>query len=111
MEHSFAIAYSSEENGIVERANQELLRQLRALGLIVASTTSGHSSNFRKFTPAELIISHSIRLSSHIMTPLNGVDSSDTSLSVRMDEWISRQHTLLVVAQENQLKRAGGERS
>ena len=38
------------------------------------------------------------------MTPLNGVDSSDTSLSVRMDEWISRQHTLLVVAQENQLK-------
>ena len=26
-----AIAYSSEENGIVERANQEVLRHLRAL--------------------------------------------------------------------------------
>ncbi len=38
------------------------------------------------------------------MTPLSRVNSSDTSLSERMDEWISRQHTLLVVAQENQLK-------
>jgi len=33
-----------------------------------------------------------------------GVDSSDTSLSDRMDEWISRQHTLLVVTQETQLQ-------
>ena len=33
-----------------------------------------------------------------------GVDSSDTSLSDSMDEWISRQHTLLVVAQETQLQ-------
>ena len=31
IEHSFATAYSSEENGIVERANQEVLRHLRAL--------------------------------------------------------------------------------
>ena len=55
-------------------------------------------------TPAELILSHSIRLSSHIMTHLSSVDSSDISLSDRMDEWISRQRTLLVVAQGNQLK-------
>ena len=52
-------------------------------------------------TPAELIPSHSICLSSHKMTPLSSVDSSDTSLSDRMDELISRQHTLLVVAQES----------
>jgi transposase InsO family protein len=31
IEHSFAKAYPSEENGIVERANQEVLRHLRAL--------------------------------------------------------------------------------
>ena len=48
-------------------------------------------------TPAELILSHSIRLSSHIMTPINsGIDSSDISLS--------RQHTILVAAQEHQLQ-------
>ena len=50
-------------------------------------------------------LSHSIRLTSHTTSPIGGsVDSSDTSLSDRMDEWISRQHTLLVVAQESQLQ-------
>jgi transposase InsO family protein len=31
IEQSFAAAYSSEENGMVDRANQEVLRHLRAL--------------------------------------------------------------------------------
>ena len=31
IEHTFATAHSSEENRIVERANQEVLRHLRAL--------------------------------------------------------------------------------
>ena len=56
-------------------------------------------------TPADLILSHAIRLTSHIVSPVSsGIDSNDTSLSDRMDEWISRQHTLLVVAQETQLQ-------
>jgi hypothetical protein len=55
-------------------------------------------------TPAELILSYSIRLSSHTLTPVqSNVDSSDTSLSGRLDELILRQHTLLLVAQEYQL--------
>ena len=40
-----------------------------------------------------------------LMTPINsGIDSNDISLSGRMDEWISRQHTILVAAQEHQLQ-------
>ena len=31
VDHSFATAYSKEENGIVERANQEVMRHLRAI--------------------------------------------------------------------------------
>jgi hypothetical protein len=38
------------------------------------------------------------------MSPVQYIDSSDTSLSDRMDDWISRQYTLLVVAQESQLQ-------
>ena len=39
------------------------------------------------------------------MSPVSSsVDSSDTSLSDRIDEWISRQHPLLVVAQKTQLQ-------
>ena len=56
-------------------------------------------------TPADLILSHSFRLTPHIMSPVSsGIVSSDISLSDRMDEWISRQHTLLVAAQETQLQ-------
>ena len=56
-------------------------------------------------TPAELILSHSIRLSSHIMTPVHSsISSSDISLSNRLDEWISRHHTLPILIQEHQLQ-------
>ena len=51
-------------------------------------------------TPAELILSHSIRLSSHILTPVH----SSISLSDILDEWNSRQHTLLILAEEHQLQ-------
>ena len=39
------------------------------------------------------------------MSPVgSSIDSSGTSFSDRMDEWISRQRILLVVAQETQLQ-------
>jgi len=51
------------------------------------------------------LFNHSIRLTSHIMSPVSSsVDSSDTSLSEIMNKWISHQHTLLVVAQETQFQ-------
>ena len=64
MEHSFATAYSSEENGIVECANQEQLPLVQRIMNTVEKTSTG-------VTPAELILSHSIRLSSHIMFSLS----------------------------------------
>jgi hypothetical protein len=102
----------------VERANQEVLRHLRAfdgrvhdkwsfeqLPLVqrIMNTVEKTSAGV---TPADLILSHSIRLTSHIMSPIssNSIDSSDISLSDRMDKWISRQHTLLVVAKNCNFK-------
>ena len=78
MEHSFATAYSSEENGIVERAHQEVLRHLRALLFdsrvhdkwsfeqlpLVQRIMNTVEKTSTGVTPAELILSHSIRLSS-----------------------------------------------
>ncbi len=79
----------------MERTNQEILRHLRALlfdrrvhdkwsfeqlPLVHVEKTS------TKVTPADLILSHSKRLTSHIMSPVSSsIDSSDTSLSSRMD--------------------------
>jgi len=119
IENSFATAYSSEENGIVERANQEVLRHLRALLLdtrvhdkwsfeqlpLVQRIMNTVEKTSTGVTPADLILSHSIRLTSHIISPVSSnIASSDISLSDRMDEWISRQRTLLVIAQESQLQ-------
>jgi len=103
----------------VERANQEVLRHLRALLFdsrvhdkwsfeqlpLVQRIMNTVEKTSIGITPADLILSHSIRLTSHIMPPVNShINSSDTSLSDRMDEWISRQHTLLIVAKETQLQ-------
>ena len=103
----------------MERANQEVLRHLRAflfdsrvhdkwsfeqLPLVqrIMNTVEKTSTGV---TPTEHILSHSIPLSSHILTPVQrNVESSDISLSSRLDEWISRQHKLLLVAQEHQLQ-------
>ena len=85
----------------MERANQEVLRHLRALLFdsrihdkwsfeqlpLVQCILNTVEKTSTGVTPADLILSHSIRLTSHIMSPISGsVDSSDTSLSDRMDE-------------------------
>ena len=100
IEQSFATAYSSEENGIVERANQEVLRHLRALLFdsrvhdklsfkqlpLVQRIMNTVEKTSTGVTPADLILSHAIRLTPHIMSPVSSVIvSSDISLSDRMD--------------------------
>jgi len=80
IEQSFATAYSSEENGIVERANQEVLRHRRALLFdsrlhnkwsfeplpLVQRIMNTVEKSSTGVTPAELILIHSIRLSSQL---------------------------------------------
>jgi hypothetical protein len=119
VEQSLTTAYSKEENAIVERANQEVLRHLNAILFdarvhnawsydqlpmvqrimnTVEKTTTG-------VTPAELILNNSVRLAPRILTPPTARDStSRVALSDTMDSWIQKQHTLITVAQANQLK-------
>ena len=118
VEQSLTTAYSKEENAIVERANQEVLRHLNAILFdvrvhnawsfdqlpmvqrimnTVEKTTTG-------ITPAELILNNSIRLSPHILAAPAARDrSSRVALSDTMDSWIEKQHTLLKAARANQL--------
>jgi hypothetical protein len=103
----------------VIHTDQEVYRHLRALLFdsrvhdkwsfkqlpLVQRIMSAVEKTSTGVTPAELILSHSIRLSSHILTPVHSsISSFDISLSDRLDELISRQHTLLWVAQEHQLQ-------
>ena len=92
----------------MERANQEVLRHLHALLFdsrvhdkwsfeplpLVQRIMNTVEKTSTGVTPADLILSHAIRLTSHVMSPVgSSIDSSDTFLSDRMDDWISRQHT------------------
>ena len=52
-------------------------------------------------SPAKLILSHAITLSSHIMTPVaREGEPANIALAERMEGWIKRQHTLLIAAQK-----------
>jgi hypothetical protein len=107
---------SKEENGLVEHANQEIMRHLRAM-LFDARVHDKWSyeqlpmvqrimNTVEKIstggTPAELILSNSIRLSNRILAPGSSNPTSRIALSDTMDNWVARQHTLLQVAQAHQ---------
>jgi hypothetical protein len=118
-------AYSSEENGIVERANQEVLRHLNAilfdsrvhdrwsfeqLPMIqrIMNTVEKTSTGV---TPAQLILNNSMQLSKQILGTDRVSYSPDTTtpalqiaLSDRMDDWISKQSVLVQVARDRQTK-------
>ena len=122
-EQSLTTAYSSEENGIVERANQEVLRHLNAILFdsrvhdrwsfeqlpMVQRIMNTVEKTSTGVTPAQLILNNSISLSKQILMSQRVLHIQDTTrpkgqiaLSDRMDEWISKQNTLIKVARERQ---------
>ena len=81
-EQSLSTAYSSEENGIVERANQEVLRHLKAILFdssprqwsfeqlpMVQRIMNTVEKTSTGVSPAELILNNSIRLTERILLP------------------------------------------
>ena len=115
--HELTIAYSKEENAIVERANQKVIRHLRALLFdkrvynkwsfeelpLVQRIMNTVEKTATGVTPAELILNNSLRLTKRIFTEPSTMDRSRLkSMSGQLDSWISRQAILVKVAQENQ---------
>jgi hypothetical protein len=82
-EQSLTTAYSSEENGIVERTNQEVLRHLNAILFdsrvhnkwsfeqlpMVQRIMNTVEKTSTGVTPAELILNNSVRLTERILLP------------------------------------------
>ena len=89
-QHELTITYSKEENAFVERANQEVIRQLRALLFdkrfynkwsfeelpLVQRIMNTVEKTATKVTSAELILNNSLRLTKSIFTEPSTMDRS-----------------------------------
>ena len=125
VEQSLTTVYSSEENGIVERANQEVLRHLNAILFdlrvhdklsfeqlpMVQRIMNTVEKTSTGVTPAQLILNNTIQLSKQILRSQRLIYPPDTTsplqqiaLSDHMDEWITGQNVLLKVARDKQSK-------
>jgi hypothetical protein len=98
---------SKEENGLVERANQEAVWHLRAMLFdarlhdkwsyeqlpMVQRIMNTVEKTSTGVSPAELILNNSIQLSNRILAPGSANPTSRVALSGTMDNWVTRQHT------------------
>ena len=119
--HKISIAYSSEENGIVERANKEALRHLRAL--VFDERTPEHWPDYLPFAqricnaevvssigekPATLLFGSAINLDRSVLLP-NKItpDHDHADKSAYVKQLIDYQHHAMDRAREHQQRLDG----
>lgn len=121
-QHIFSLAYSKEENAVVERSNKEVMTHLRGIvfdirlkkdwSLILPLVQRLLNSIVKESTgvrPSQLLFGNAIDLDRGIMFPEQVVgdsDNTETTPSVRqyLDKLLSSQALILKVAQETQKK-------
>ena len=124
IDHKLSMAYSKEENAIVERSNKEILRHLNAILFdknvvdnwfeylplvqrIMNATT--HSSI--GVSPASLLFGNSTQLDRGIFlsTQESSITDSTQQSPQKLSEWVKNmlehQHTLIKVAQQYQTEK------
>lgn len=113
------LAYSKEENSLVERANKEVMRHLRALifetkvqsawsmdhlPLVMRILNSEEKTN-TGVSPAELLFGNTVDLGRRILrTPIQVPKGSEITLTEYMEELLAQQARLIEVAQATQSK-------
>lgn len=110
------LAYSKEENAIVERCNKEVMRHLRAIILesrvqenwscdqlpLVQRILNCEVKTNTGVSPAELLFGNAIDLGRRVLT--EPVHMSEKPISEYMDNLLKKQTLLIEVAQETQQK-------
>ncbi len=119
-EQELTIAYSKEENSIVERANKEVMRHLRAIIFddriysqwgkkqlpLVMRILNSEEKTRTGVSPAEILFGNAVHLNRGALVEPEVPNEKPThqKLSTFMDEMIERQSALIKVAQESQHK-------
>ena len=116
MTPEYTLAYSKEENAIVERCNKEVMRHLRAIILadrvqenwssdqlpLVQRILNCEEKTNTGVSPAELLFGNAIDLGRRVLR--KPVHMSEQPMTEYMDNLLARQALLIKVAQETQLK-------
>jgi transposase InsO family protein len=115
-EHLLTLAYSSQENSIVERANKEVMRHLRAIIFqkniiddwqyslpLVQRIMNASVHNSIGVSPAQLLFGNSIDLDRGVLLPYKPENSAER---IPLSEWavkmLSKQEELLNAAKSSQ---------
>ena len=117
-QHQTTLAYSKEENAIVERANKEVMRHLRAFIFDIGThegwsqklplvsrimNSSVHSAT--GVSPASLLYGNSIDLDRGLFVPLEALTQEETKLSDWAADMLRTQERLMQIAEQRQLAR------
>lgn len=118
-EHEFTVPYSKEENAIVERANKEVMRHLRAIVYdtrikttwsmdylpLVMRILNAEEKTRTGVSPAELLFGNVVKLDARILFPaeITNRTSAPKRLSAHMDKMLKAQTDLIKIAHDTQL--------
>lgn len=111
-EHIRTLAYSHEENGIVERANKEVMRHLRAI-IFDKNTKSNWAANLPLVqriinssinasigcTPADILFGNSISLQRDMFLPCKMIETKEIQLSKWASKRLTTQQAIIKKAQ------------
>ena len=124
IEHELTTAYSHEENGIVERANKEVMRHLRAILLdknqqddwsdclpLVQRIMNASTHESIGASPAELLFGNAVNLDRGLFATAEASDpklGSQHREQVKLSDWVEKmlmkQTQLIKLAQDTQAK-------
>lgn len=115
-EHELTTAYSKEENAIVERANKEVMRHLRAIVFddrvynkwssdqipLVMRILNSEQKSRTGVSPAEILFGNTVDLGRYLLYRPSEASNPDRNLHEHMELMLQRQQTLIEVAQQTQ---------
>ena len=117
-EHTRTLAYSHEENGMVERANKEVLRHLRAIVFdknivhrwsdclpFVQRIINANIDSSIGVTPASLLFGNAITLERGILFPFRKEDPQIISVGAAADKMLNIQQEVIRIAKHVQTEK------
>ena len=115
-EQEFTTAYSKEENAIVERANKEVMRHLRAIVYddrvynrwstvqlpLVMRILNSQEKTRTGVSPAEILFGNAVDLGRYLLFRPNKAPDPDRNLNDHLEQMLDRQKVLIEVARDTQ---------